>query len=300
MKILPLAPLVAFAGKYSALAILTLGLLNPSAHGAILSPTEVNGLQLWLDAREGVNVTGANRVTQWNDQSGGTTYHAAPPATEQQPLYLPSGTPSIRFDGSRQLRAAGAQGAMQNEMTAFVVVSLKELGRNQMFLDDKGGTSNNDGFYLGIRESNKVEFRVIDSTFPSSGPGAFLNHSLSLPTGYTEGYLVIVARVSSDGTTTLRVGDQETTNPGTLSLENIKGSGEFLSIGSNSGGSWGLDGQIASVLIYDTALSNHDVGEVYDYLYSVHVIPEPQTAILTGAGFLFAVVAGSRRRRARF
>lgn len=67
-------------------------LSQPLGVATAFAPTDVTGLMLWLDANEGVSVSGSN-VTNWADQSGNGN-DAAQPTGANRPSY--SATSSIR------------------------------------------------------------------------------------------------------------------------------------------------------------------------------------------------------------
>ncbi len=75
-----------------------------------------------------------------------------------------------------------------------------------------------------------------------------------------------------------------------------------LTIGHYQVGSTGyFDGQIAEILIYDTALSDSDRQWVADYLGDKYglAVPEPASIALSagGLGMIALMVRGPRRRR---
>ncbi len=256
------------------------------AESATIQPDQVSGLQLWLEARSNVDVDSENKVTRWHTLAGSID---AVPAIDAAPVYAPSGGPgggpAIQFSGGSRLTASGIQSTTESELTAFVVVSLTDLVGNQGILDDKALSSNNPGFYLAARTSGSttnIEFRVIDIAIRDTVPN--INHSLVLPSSYDGENIVIMARISANGTTTLRIGDlAETTIDRTLSLTNIKGTSNFT-IGAGSTGAWGLENSVSSVVLFNRALSDSEAEGVYDYLYQTQVIPEGKTASLLGLG----------------
>lgn len=67
-----------------------------------LSPTNISGLRIWLDAGAGVTTNGAGNVSQWSDQSGKAN-HATQGTGSAQPLFVTNvlnSRPVIRFDGT--------------------------------------------------------------------------------------------------------------------------------------------------------------------------------------------------------
>lgn len=265
-------------------------------HSQTINPGDVAGLQLWLNAGSGVTTNESSHVTQWNDISEGTSYNAVQ-ASAALPLYQPTagggGSPTLGFSGGNNLAASGAQSTVSNSLTLFVVFSLNAVGQNHMLVDSKQSTSNNRGFYLAVRNNDRLEFRVQNE----GASGFSLNQTIALPTNPIGEYYVAMARIDTDGTGTLRILDTIDTVEREQTLTNISGSGAFT-IGSNSSASpsFYLDGAISSVLLYDHALSDLQANAVYNYLYEHHVIPEPATVAVLSCGALLGVILVRRMR----
>lgn len=282
------------AGRKPVFSLIAAGLALASlpAQSATLRPDQVSGLQLWLEAQSNVDVSGG-KVTQWQNLGGSIN---ALGVVDAEPTYLPTGgsngTPAIGFSGGNRLKADGIQSTTVSELTAFAVVSLANLTANHVIMDDKSLSSNNPGFYLAMRKGSTtsyLEFRTIDIHLRDDpeNPLANINHSLTLPSSYDGESIVLMARITSTGTTTLRIGDlAESTVEGSYSLTNIKGTSPFH-IGASHNGSWAFDNPISSVVIFNEALSDSDAEGVYNYLYETQVaIPEGKTMSFLGVGLL--------------
>lgn len=100
--------------------------------GATFAPTDIAGLQLWLDANDTATITdaGAGAVSQWNDKSGNLN-HATQSISGRRPV---TGTQTINskntiyFDGTDYLALPSALYSIPaGANTVFIVTTSEEL-----------------------------------------------------------------------------------------------------------------------------------------------------------------------------
>ncbi len=269
------------------------GLCLPAGWGQ--SPDTIPSLQLWYRADQGVTAGTNDLVSQWTSQAEGG--HTATQGTEaNQPLFESTGggggSSTLRFTSDDYLQASGAQNTVSTAMTLFVVFSLDATGVNMGLVDTKSSTSNNRGFYLAVRSSNHLEFRVQDL----GASGTSMNHSLALPASPIGDHFVAMARIDDEGNGTLRLLNNVVTTERELALTNISGSSIFT-MGANTQGNWGLNGSISSVVLFNEALSDTQANQIYDYLYNTHVVPELTSSALLSLGLLSLTIKRNHRKR---
>ena len=90
------------------------------------SPTDISGLELWLDAADSstITTTSVGRVSQWSDKSG-KDKHATQATDNIRPLFVPSvtnGLPGIRFD-SQYLNTSCLPATGANPRTLVAVLA---------------------------------------------------------------------------------------------------------------------------------------------------------------------------------
>ncbi len=90
------------------------------------SPTDISGLELWLDAADSstITTTSVGRVSQWSDKSG-KDKHATQATDNIRPLFVPSvtnGLPGVRFD-SQYLNTSCLPATGANPRTLIAVLA---------------------------------------------------------------------------------------------------------------------------------------------------------------------------------
>jgi hypothetical protein len=268
-------------------------------------PADITGLQLWLDASDsttlfdattgGSLVAADGAVARWEDKSGNAR-HATQATSGNRPLRKTAqqnGRDTILFDGSNdRLTVSGSAS------------SLKFLhgSANTVFIVVRCGTSSNPNFYGSIFDST--------GDLATTGPGVFLwyddrnsvprndwllyyiwNSGTSFPPDpYVSGvetsntltantYLSLMLSVDPTNATAAnrvkhRINGGSATGSntwtGTASTSNSKGS---FTIGSTETNVNPFFGNIAELIIYNTALSDSDRTSVETYLRNKWGLP---------------------------
>lgn len=206
-----------------------------------------NGLQMWLKADAGIEVTGAN-VTRWNDQStGGNSTEATAPPLVNQPQFF-ANVPGLnnqnvlRFDGSDVLTVPNSASLNPPEIAMFVVGKYQAATTNWAPFVLKGtGDPPTTGYGL-IRNdaANQTRFFAADynTNFVVGGPAV---DTYAIMTGVYSGSAVgLFVNGTSQGTDSFTE-TISTTQP--------------LVIGRNISATRHLDGEIAEIIIYDNPLN---------------------------------------------
>jgi hypothetical protein len=211
------------------------------------SPASVAGLKLWVRADAGTAGSAAMRVDRWSDQSS-----QANDLTQsdlfKRPLVLPNaaaGLPALSFDGSNDW--LGFTTRLTNIRTVFWVVRESAISTN--------------GYRNLLGDTSNYDFHS-DATHKIWDPGY---SSASIRNGQTRLNGAIV-----NGTTTSR--------PTSMSLISLVTTGPVsASSFSNDRGTPGRHwwGELAELVIYDTALSDADRRAVEEYLAARYGITLP-------------------------
>ena len=212
---------------------------------AAFTPTDIAGLVLWLDA---ANITGLNDgdpVATWPDASDEA--NDATQATEDyRPTYQTNelnGKPVVRFDGSNDWLVLDTNITASSVWTCFHV--LKKTG-SYMF-----GVANHDHAHGATAFNSWIN----DQLYVNDGTKNYYVNS-QLWTSHT-----IVATKLTGGTCT---GWRNGITLGAFSASSAASEGVFNSIGKlNTNYS---TGDIAEIIIYNSALSDGDRGDVESYL----------------------------------
>lgn len=230
----------------------------------------------WYKANNGVTTSGAN-VSQWLDVSG-KGRHALQSNSSKQPDLVnnaANGHPSIEFNGTSdffQLTPVDFN-AMQNGLTMFVVTKPTAVAANARFIEFGNGNTANNNVWLSQPNSTDVSFYSYNGT--TSGSITATN-CVAL-----NQYQGIEAQFSPSTVETIWVnGNSKTT--GTLSLPFNTRTTDF--IGTNTAQSIFFQGQIAEILVYESALSSTDRVKVEQYLQQRYQLGLTNPAISPGYG----------------
>jgi hypothetical protein len=221
------------------------GLLSPLGFSrapavADFSPADVAGLQLWLEADAITGLADGDPVATWADASGHGN-DATQPTAPSQPAYrtaVLNGRPVLRFAGGQTLYSSAMR---VQPYTVFVVVRETTNSVNQYIID---GLTINSGVM----------------SFPgSSDPGKVYLYAgvlLSAP-AVTTSWNLLTGTFAGVSSTIAVNGSVTSGNAGT-------GTADGVLIGGSAGAL--LVGDIAAVLLYDSALADANRMVVESYL----------------------------------
>lgn len=234
------------------------------------TPDQLSGLRLWLKADAITGLNDGDPVTTWSDSSGQAN-NATQATAAKKPTYktgILSGKPVVRFDGvDDELTLGDLSAYFPSAATLFVVVILSSDAAYSIY-----GTAANDGFwrwdgdgkgYMGAFRATRIA--GYPATMPQTGTRFFeLRSSAS---GY---------RLYQDG---LALGDEQAAG---------YAGGANHRIGNNADAAADrfLAGDVAEIIVYDSAFSDANRGIIRDYVNSKYALGLP----ITEAGM--AAVAG--------
>ena len=226
------------------------------------------GLQLWLKADDLTNTVSPSKVSWWTN-SAGLGFDATNGAPATQPTYLASalnGRPVVRFtdDGSNVANNTNLNwlvsplplSANSNSFTAIVVFDSQVSGQRDTLIQQLGN-----GTTLLYVETNAVP--TLNPRINSFASGKELPSWAS----YTTRSWLIMALVqdTATGTVTLYQNGFALTNTTIGATATLANAGWLFGCNKNKS-THGLNGDLAEVMIYDTALSAGDVGATTYYL----------------------------------
>ena len=205
------------------------------------SPSDVDGLELWLDAGQGVTIdTG---VSVWADQSG-NGWTGSQPTGSQQPSFVSAdanlnGKPSIRFEDAT-VNLILDMTSTSSDWTWFAAVYNSTISGIRGLIDDSSGTA--------------FRWRASSGSLIIAGGGA----SISVAMG-VGAHIVGSRHHASEGMAFV----DGTESAGTLPAVAIGTS----RIGSRftAGGDW-WETHIAEIIAYKASLSDADLAAVKGYL----------------------------------
>lgn len=275
-------------------AALAAGLLVVGTLHAQTPPT--NNLTLWLDAGAIAGLTDGSAVALWTNK-GNVAANLTQVTPADRPLYktnIINGLPAVRFDGASDFLASVAASTFMSstQYTIFSVFSATAIDRNNaatymndLLVGDRDGYA---GQYLkGSGPSYSALAYNYGGGDQSVGTTITTNAWYALVTRHEAGNIY----VHKDGEADASTASGTTTWP-------IPS--DVLQVGFNKPGYDGwFQGDIAEILIYNTALSSGDRASVESYLdLKYFAIPEPSSVLLmVAAGALAFVVRRSRGLR---
>ena len=269
----------------------------------IVAPGGVSaGLQLWLDAADATTLYDATTggslvaadggVARWEDKSGNAR-HATQGTSGSRPLRKTNqqnGLSTLRFDGTNDLMSIASSTATfkfmhDGDSTLFVVYRAGfDANPNALYAIIGNGVSDGSidlqtGFYLRWDDRGAVPFQdqsayvVANSGNPRyvgvSAANTFPANVFNLQTIVSnpqDSTIANRATIRRNGGSAVSVTTSETNAATALPTANAT---QNLTIGATSGtAAWFLAGDIAEIIIYDSALSDANRGLVESYLMS--------------------------------
>ena len=288
-------------------------IMAASADAAVLGTTQDPLVR--LETAFGSNpytVTGTNDVINWHDQAprGGSEDATDQGIASRRPLLLtaatghvpgagltPGGYPSLDFDdtgGDDLLQIASDPDLATGTASWFVVFRPTGGGGAATVVSTNSDLANE--HWGNLWTSSTFYHQTRTST------GGAVNVSTSVPGGFLTSWHVVSNVWNGSGTVLNGVpaetlqGRLDTVDSGSLGGANgVPGSHDFTSIGNAStlAAVTDYDGQVAAVLIFDTALSSSDALAVEDYLDRVYFQGE---AVLPPGNLRHATASHSQTR----
>lgn len=253
---------------------------------AVSAPTEISGCVLWLDGADASTVTASGgSVSEWRDKTAGARHFTASGAA--QPTYTATlnGRNVLTFNGSTNTLAgnAAARDTIRNRAgyTFFAVSKVGSVAAGERLICGFGSLvvfragQNGSAPYAGGRRLEGDGLENITGAAGSLASGssyitsAIVNHTLQSIAGNLNG-----SGFASDSTY--------------MAAGNSADAALLASVGSQSSGYGFYNGDIAEVIIFDTALSTADRARVEAYLatkWGIANVHTPATATSAPVGY---------------
>jgi len=268
-------------------AVLVLALGGVSG-AAIVDPTDIANLVLWLDAGQGVTESGGS-VSAWADQSGGTN-HFSQTTAAYQPTFIASAfntLPAISF-----ATAAGTGGRTNdNDFLSNSSLQLNTTATAFFLMSPDSLPAGAGVRFAGHYSNGQFRFNSGKASMWTSGGNA----DLSTPLPATGQFQTIAYRlnnnvqISIDGSAFTTTRTSASFNNSALLVGGVPNT--FVADGASFGA---YDGDYAEIIIYDAVLTDPQAADVFDYIAAKYV-PEPSTGILSALGLLGLLACGRRR-----
>jgi hypothetical protein len=249
----------------------------------------ISGLKLWLRGDAGVLTSGSS-VTNWLDQSGNGN-NATQGTGANQPTVVSgalNGLPVVRFDGINDWLAADGVtsvfGGNDSANTVFVVMKLPVTAGNNRDILGLGSSTDANPFYQ-LRATSGGDFLVAkrdDASVQKFVTAGATDTNPDVLSFVNSGTAVSAYKNGSQFISSFDI------NVGTMTVD-LATIGAQRAIGFLSG-VVPFHGDIAEMLIYDTALNSTDRLAVEQYLAGHWgLVPEPSVTVLllTGGAVLW-------------
>ncbi len=226
---------------------------------------DLANLKLWLKADAGVTQT-AGSVSGWNDQSGNLN-HAQQPLAAQQPLLVANqlnGRPVLRFDGTDDFLAAASSPTLANtgDISSFFVVKFDDFDTYRtVWAKTEAHLPRSTDFYTQPGTGLPLIYRGGAAEVQNVVSGAAL----------TAGEFAVVG-FDMAGTDVHHFLNGALTGGGTITAA-LQDTGKPLLIGQRDDAVTRTKGDVAEIVIYNSALSDTDRAQVVTYLGKKYGIP---------------------------
>lgn len=213
------------------------------------SPTQIPGLQLWLDGADASTITQvAGALSQWNDKST-NTYQALQATGANKPAYSSTGLDSkgaITFNGTSDFLSISGF-SVPTTFTAFIVLDVISTPQSAFaaFFDTGFSTQ----ILLGFDSGGIKITATVNNVFATAAP-AFTTGGSHQALFSTDGVNGITAfdSTSSSYTSSAAAGGSVTANIGVFNGANY------------------INATIGEMLMYQGLLSSADITVIQDYL----------------------------------
>jgi len=237
--------------------------------GGSFVPTDIASLKVWLKS-ESLSGSDGDTVTTWADATANGWDFTASGGTEP---YLTNNVVGTTFEAvhfqaasnDNMFAPAGALGLHRNKggATVVIVYARKSASTNRKLYYSSIAAGSNPRLDIGINNTNSANYYV--QSRREDPEATVASDSSALPAGWN------ILTVISDWTNgavyswngdTAGISDASWTSTGNTSDADSLD----IRLGGTGAGSRTIEGQMAEVLVFDTALSSTDRQNVIDYL----------------------------------
>lgn len=218
------------------------------------APSDISGLKGWWDASAITGLTDGNSVSSWSDLSGNS--RTLTPLASNPPTYktgIKNGLPVVRFDGVNDVIEAASVLPGSTSYTVFIVFSATSMTNYRAPFQAGGNFA-----LAGILNSAAARGIYAPGSFATFTGGTYTP-------GTWERWAIPVS--SGGGTTIMYVDNVSKMTVGACGAGGAFRLGSARNTGSTAGEFY-AEMDVAEVLVYDTALSSTDRGNVDTYLYN--------------------------------
>lgn len=221
------------------------------------------GLNLWLKADLGVDVSGSN-ITKWADVSG-NGLHAAQSSSSNRPTLVASDSelnnkPTVNFNNSSSqwLQLPEDFSSFPFGASMFLVAKPTSTQSSPRFFDFSNG-SGSDVIRLFVKNSSELNYRI------DTGSQTNIDSPLTL-----NQYQLVEIVQSGNSVTIYKDGVQGAQSTSFNAISSVPRSGNFLGKAFGSGNYF--SGRIAEVWIYNRPVSADDRAGIEAYVYGKYAI----------------------------
>lgn len=224
-------------------------LLNQTASAppAPWSPTDIAGLELWLDASDSTTITldGSNNVEEWDDKSGNgrNVLNANVLERPGYELAAVNGLNVVRFDGAND-RLIGTFSDLTQPSTVFIVFKVTSVATAFQVIFDSRITLPHD-IYLATSSL------VLEASVSSITGGTLTANQQTLLTGRFNGASSFIRK------------DKTQVASGNAGTNVLTGG---ITLGTNRAGEAPLGGDICEFIYYAAQLTSDEIDDVESYL----------------------------------
>ncbi len=213
-----------------------------------------NGLELWLDAAEGVTSSAFGEVTKWTSRVGGLS---AEKWTSQAPLLLENhlnGLPAVRFQNNG-LRLIHDSVLESEQVTLFVVAKTDQTDSERFanWIIKNGRSSSVRGFGLGRNQNNTGQYLFWGSNVAGAINKSFPDDQWQMIRGEYDG-----------SENSIGLGGNLNTSISATTSNSF--SGGDLYIGKSTDPESAITGEVAEIIFYRRHLDDTEIDQVEDYL----------------------------------
>jgi len=258
-----------------------------------VEPDALSGLAFWVKADAGIT-TNANGVSGWADQSGAG--HDASVETGKEPTFISSvseldGKPTLRFDGTERMKILGD--ILPDGVESFTIIAMARV---------KTGSAG--GPIMGFRTAGEFPLVYLDITLDSprfivmnGPPTTAANATASSVTG-TGFYGMFGGRLTKNNATAWT--SEVFLNSATALTSSTTATADFsaypnLTSGDRYIGAWAsgyFTGAISEIIIYNRALSDSEMSDVWGYMKSRYHNDIPAVEEVAGLAAWFRADSG--------
>lgn len=227
-----------------------------------ITPADISGLALHLDASAITGKVDGNAISQWDDLSSGAK-HAVQATAGKQPTYktnILNGRPVVRFDGGDALQTPSIDLSAATGITTLIVFNSTISGTDQMLFEFSDNYNSYNNAFSSIRASNNsatLSARGSPSSYATASSGVITStHALASA--------VIDRNKISRETTGWKNGLFVGSSAGGVLAGTF---GNYpINIAARNGTAFFLTGDIAELLIFNRVLAGHERARLEEYL----------------------------------